>query len=423
MEERRLSILINAYACSPNMGSEPGMAWNWCVNLAQYCDLYIITEEEFKKEIEKVLPCIPQGKHMHFYFNPVTPKVRKMCWNQGDWRFYHYYRKWQCITYEIACEIIQNNQIDIIHQLNMIGFREPGFLWKIDKPYIWGPIGGIGSIPFPFLIKGKTNDFLFYTIKNIISKIQLSFSSRVKKALRKADYILVATSEGEKAILKYHHRRSILINETSCTLEDSKDSDIIYQRNNKKTFDILWVGRFIYTKQLKLALDVLSKLKAFPDIRFHIVGQAFLQEETNRMIEYASEIGIEDKCVFYKQISHQEVANLMRKSDLFFFTSIFEATSTVILEAISNQLPILCFNICGFGPIVDENIGIRIEMNTPNKASQEFADKIIYLYNNRSVLNRMSENCILKQQELSWENKIKSVLELYNTIIFSGKPN
>ena len=45
-----LSILINAYACSPNMGSEPGMAWNWCVNLAKYCELYIITEGEFQEK-------------------------------------------------------------------------------------------------------------------------------------------------------------------------------------------------------------------------------------------------------------------------------------------------------------------------------------------------------------------------------------
>lgn len=46
-------ILINAYACSPGMGSEPGMAWNWVVNLAKHCELHIITEGEFKDEIEK----------------------------------------------------------------------------------------------------------------------------------------------------------------------------------------------------------------------------------------------------------------------------------------------------------------------------------------------------------------------------------
>ena len=40
-----LSILINAYACSPEMGSEPGMAWNWCINLARHCELTLLPKE------------------------------------------------------------------------------------------------------------------------------------------------------------------------------------------------------------------------------------------------------------------------------------------------------------------------------------------------------------------------------------------
>ena len=71
------------------MGSEPGMAWNWCVNLAKYCELYIITEGEFRDNIELVVPTLPKGKNMHFYYNPIggddaskCEKIRKMCWNQ-----------------------------------------------------------------------------------------------------------------------------------------------------------------------------------------------------------------------------------------------------------------------------------------------------------------------------------------------------
>ena len=94
-----MKILINAYACSPNMGSEPGMAWNWCLHLAKHCELYIITEGEFRDKIEAMVPTLPQGKNMHFFYNPVTDEVRKMCWNQGDWRFYKYYREWQWKTY------------------------------------------------------------------------------------------------------------------------------------------------------------------------------------------------------------------------------------------------------------------------------------------------------------------------------------
>ena len=36
-----MKILINAYAGSPGMGSEPGMAWNWVSNLANQYELYI----------------------------------------------------------------------------------------------------------------------------------------------------------------------------------------------------------------------------------------------------------------------------------------------------------------------------------------------------------------------------------------------
>ena len=100
-----IKILVNAYACSPNMGSEPGMAWNWCSNLAKYCELFIITEEEFRDKIEAVVPTLPQGKNMHFYYNPVTEKVRQMCWNQGDWRFYWHYRQWQKRTLSMAIQI------------------------------------------------------------------------------------------------------------------------------------------------------------------------------------------------------------------------------------------------------------------------------------------------------------------------------
>lgn len=81
-----MKILINAYACSPNMGSEPGMAWNWVSNLAKFCELYIITEGEFREKIEEVVPTLEWGKNMHFYYNPVSEDIRKMCWTRvtGD---------------------------------------------------------------------------------------------------------------------------------------------------------------------------------------------------------------------------------------------------------------------------------------------------------------------------------------------------
>ena len=75
-----------------------------------------------------------------------------MCWNQGDWRFYKHYRTWQYRTYEMALDIMKVYHIDVLHQLNMIGFREPGYLWKIEGiPFVWGPVDAKEKFPIAYL--------------------------------------------------------------------------------------------------------------------------------------------------------------------------------------------------------------------------------------------------------------------------------
>ena len=190
-----LKVLINAYACSPGMGSEPGMAWNWVKNLAKFCELYIITEGEFWEKIEAAVPTLDQGGNMHFYYNPVSDEIRKMCWNQGDWRFYKYYRQWQWKTYLMAKGICEKERIDVLHQLNMIGFREPGYLWKLSKengvPFVWGPIGGLKQFPTAYLKEAGLKMQLFMRLKNFLNIWQLKHEKRVDEALKTAKLLTV----------------------------------------------------------------------------------------------------------------------------------------------------------------------------------------------------------------------------------------
>ena len=77
-------------------------------------------------------------------------------------------------------------------------------------------------------------------------------------------------------------------------------------------------------------------------------------EEESQYKNIAKKLKIENNCVWHSRISHEEVQQLMRICDLFFFTSIAEGTPHVILEALSNNLPVLCFNTCGHGDSVNE---------------------------------------------------------------------
>ncbi len=410
-----LSILINAYACSPNMGSEPGMAWNWCVNLAKDCELHIITEGEFKDKIEAVLPTLPQGKNMHFYYNPVSDEIRKMCWNQGDWRFYKYYREWQWKTYIMAEKIIKQHHINIVHQLNMIGFREPGYLWKIEnKPFVWGPIGGLKQFPSSYLEGAGIKMKLFNRVKNIINIYQIKHDKRVDQALKKADLLISSIPDSYNAIKKYKGLNSIIIPETGCFIDDNS-----IKRNKEEKVDddfrLLWVGKFDFRKQLNIALATMSKLKDKSNIKLIICGSGS-DNQISYYKQMAINLGIEDNVVWKGNIENSKVKEEMRKSDIFFFTSVSEDTSTVVLEAVSCGLPVLCFDTCGMGYVINESVGQKVPLTNPKQSADDFAEKINYLYNNREYLQKLSDGCKQRQKELSWDNKAKQMIELFNKV-------
>lgn len=409
-----MKVLVNAYACSPDMGSEPGMAWNWCVNLAQHCELFIITEGEFRDRIESVLPTLPQGGNMHFYYNPVPDKVRNMCWNQGDWRFYWYYRQWQKKTLDIARDICHKEKIDILHQLNMIGFREPGYLWKITQetriPFVWGPVDAKEEFPMSYAKGAGLKVKMFLLLKNLITRCQLRYSHRVREAVSSASLVFAASSNSVSTIKKFFSIDAILINETGtypmhCSIGKGK-------KVTKNTFNILWVGKMDFRKQLNLAMESIG-METKPDIRLHIVGGG--DGQSYRQLE--KRFGETSFCIWHGMVSHDEVQQVMRDSDMLLFTSVAEGTPHVVLEAIANGLPVLCFDTCGQGDCVNEKVGIKIPLTNPRQSVRDFAEKIEYLYHHREVLQTMSENCKKRAEELSWENKARKMVSLYEQVL------
>ena len=407
-----LKILINAYACSPGMGSEPGMAWNWVSNLARFCELYVITEGEFRERIEEAMPALEQGRNMHFYYNPVSDEVRRMCWNQGDWRFYKYYRQWQREAYLMAKDICSSVHIDVLHQLNMIGFREPGYLWKLSKenglPFVWGPVDAKDKFPVAYLDGANIKTKLFMRLKNFLTGIQLRHSGRVLAAARQASVVFSASSNSQRSFKQYMGIDSPLLNETGCYVEEHPLQD----KSDKNTFGVLWVGKMDFRKQLALALWTIAAVGSHL-VRFHIVGGG----DASYYQQLAIDLGIADWCVWHGAVSHEKVQELMQQSDVFFFTSVAEGTPHVVLEAIGNNLPVVCFDTCGQGDAVDDKVGRKIPLSSPMQSVNDFAKILKDLERNRDALRQMSENCRLRQQELSWEEKAKTMVAWYEKVI------
>jgi glycosyltransferase involved in cell wall biosynthesis len=389
------------------------MGWNWIINLAKHCRLFVITESEWEKEILDAVDKLPQRDNIKFYFNPVSEGVRKMCWNQGDWRFYFYYAKWQRKTLQIARQIVADNHIDVMHQLNMIGFREPGYLYKIKNiPLVWGPIGGMATIPTSFLVGAGWKQNIFNRVKNIISNAQIILHPRVRKMMRRS-YPIAAVNVVSSKVKKCYGLNIPVINETGTDITETLPMRDTTVADGK--LKVLWVGKFDFRKRLDIALKALS-LTCNPNIELIVCGSGNIKQiETFR--ELAIKYGIDSQVEWLGVVDHEQILNTMACSDLLLFTSIAEATSTVVVEAITVGLPILSLNTCGFGALVDDFAGIAVPVTDPEQCTNEYAKWLNYLERNRNVLAKYTENDRKNVYKLSWEFKAYRVVEIYNEII------
>ena len=173
---------------------------------------------------------------------------------------------------------------------------------------------------------------------------------------------------------------------------------------------VIWVGKFDFRKRLDIALRSLSKLHGMK-ISFKIFGTGD-EHQVHEYITLAESLDIDGniKIQWMGNKPNSVVHEEMSSSHVFMFTSISEDTSTVVMEAISNAIPIVCFDTCGMGYVVTNDIGIKIPLTNPSQSVDDFAGALTTLYNDRELLMNMSHNCKQRCEQLSWDNKIKEFL-------------
>jgi glycosyltransferase involved in cell wall biosynthesis len=409
--EKRLKILISSYACGPKWGSEIGMGWNWVIHLAQHCDLVVITELGFKKDIEEIIPTLNLNYLPVFHYIDIGVKGRDLFWKQGSFTFYSFYKKWQVNAYLLAKVLVRENKFDLIHQLNMIGFREPGFLWRIKEiPKIWGPIGGFTLMPWRFLPAIGVRSAIFFSFKNIYNILQTFGLVRVKKAFSNFDKLIAATLETQCKIESIYKKESILINETGAKSTPYK---MAFKKTDEKLV-LLWCGLITGRKALPIALKTLSKISNKETFEFHILGDG---PDKEYCIKLAERLKISNQCTWYGQVSNYEVLEQMNISDLLFFTSLVEGTPHVVLEALACGLPVICHDTCGQGAVITDKCGIKIPVISPERSCALFSEEIENIIKHQDKLKILSNGALLRANELSWKNKAKEMIVQYQETI------
>lgn len=421
-----LNILISTHELSPIQGSECAEGWNIIKNLAKnkQINLFVIYAQGSQyspNSYKDAIDAYYQENELESNLNFISIKQPKLTLiiakinqiitrNKGSIGFSVFYFMgysfWQKKAFKVAQELIKVHNIDLIHHLTQITFREPGFLWKINIPFIWGPTGGIAGIPRQILRSLSLKQKIFELIRNFSNLTQFYFKCRIKNAMLKSKLIYTFSNEDLIKISLLNPNVKILLDSGTIPLLNPK----IRKFNYSEKLKIIWAGQLIERKGLILLIDALNKIKNVNDkVEVNILGDGPLKKY------YESEVLKKSlKCVhFLGNINHKEVKEIFSNSHILIHTSYREATTHVVPEAISTGLPVLCHDCFGLSIAVTNNCGIKIPLINFSYSVEGFYQKIEMILGNPEIIQRLSEGAIERSKELSWDKMAETISNDY----------
>ncbi len=417
----RKTILLLAYSVSPMRGSEYSVGWNYIREMSQDHDLIVLygLAGDHMGDLGEVAQSAVCQSLPNVEWVPIPPNWLARLLNEPNrkgvfvYSFYLAYRVWHKQAYAKAQALIKNRHVDLIHYLCPIGYREPGYLWKVPKPYIWGPVGGIDNRSVKLVLDKSRAVAIKVFLRNTINTIQFRCSPRVKQALQHAGLLFSSTTRVQTHIRNTHKIDSIVMPENAITGE-MMDRQRLVSASSNPALMLIWVGRIDEAKSLDILLNALAPLSSKP-WQLTVVGDG---PSRKTCVELARSHGINEKINWTGKLLRHEVDDHYKKAHVHVITSLFEANTTVIWEAMSFGIPTLTLDHFGMHDTVCEKCGIKVSaQGTLAAVVHGVSSKIAHLIDHPEQIEHLSKGVLHCSQRYTWAQRRLDWNQHYDTAI------
>ncbi len=275
-----------------------------------------------------------------------------------------------------------------IIQVQGLGIALPAFLAKkfFRKPYIIYCRGSDVYLPWKF--------------KKTISKM----------ILKNADLVISLTNDMAKETKKIYNREiKVIPNGINLERFENLSRDKIRQKLEIKDEKIiLFVGGLKPVKGLQYlieAMDIIKKKE--PEAKLILIGEG---EERKNLEKLVKKLNLKNNVIFVGKVPNEKVPEYLVAADIFVLSSISEGFPNTILEAMASGLSIVATKVGGLAEIIkDGKNGFLVKPKNP----QEIAEKILLLFENDNLKEKISKNNKEEVKKYSSENIIRKLEKIY----------
>lgn len=404
------TILASAYAINPFKGSEDGMGWNFVLQIARFNKVIAITRENNRPHIEKYIAENPDSLYDNIQFLYFDLPYWMRFWKKGGRGAMLYYLMWQRGIMSFIKK--QNLKFDIVHNLNFHNDWTPSFLWKLDKPFVWGPVGHHPLIPSQYLQsysrKYHLNDRLTWKVKQFFWKM----SPALRKTTKNADHIL-CMNNGVPEALGIQSNYSIT---PSVATQDFGWNEF---DTTKDKFTLISAGRFVPLKGFDLTIRAFSAFlngldaKDKENCELLLIGSG---PEEGFLKSLVNDLRLDDRVKFISWIERGELMAKFKEASAFLFPS-HEGAGMVVAEALSFGLPVICLDNEGPGQFINRENGFAIPMGDYGQTVKGLAGAVGELHNSSEKRKEMGI-AARKQFEnfFHWDRRGEHLQKVYNEL-------
>lgn len=269
--------------------------------------------------------------------------------------------------------------------------------------YIGSKFAAKNNIPVCLIEHGSTH----FTVNNkILDFFGAIYEHKLTNAIKKNVKDFYGVSKKCVQWLKHFDIEAKGVFYNSINTEEAQIYSSNIQKDSEK-ISITYVGRLIPEKGVLKLISIFKDLQKKYNIELNIAGQGPLLDKIKQ--DNKDNINIH----ILGMLSHDEVMNLLAKTDIFINPSSFpEGLPTTILEAGIMECAVVATPMGGTAEILEnENIGLICGFE-----ENEIKEKLVELLNDKDKREKLSKN-IKKQviEKFSWDATAKKVV---NTIKF-----
>ncbi len=352
---RRKRVLVIAYAFSPVLGSEYRQSWELVPYFARDHDVTLLFGDSdglmgsFAHFDDYV-----RTHDLPFRAVKVEATLRHVAMARRMLRmpmalfFPVLMRAWHARAFVLAQRLHAEKPFDVVHQLGPIGFRNPGYGWKLGCHTYWGPIGGAQYIDTR-MIRNKWSSYHFEALfRNLSVRVQ-ALTPYLAEAARGFDRLSFATVENAEYFAKHYGRTGPVISDQGLYLGSAAEetADV-----NDEPLNVAWAGSLNPRKNIDALLDV---IRAAPqDVVFHIMGDGPRADDVAKLAAQCPNL------LFHGRLSRPEVREVLHQSDVILLTSLSEANTAILFEGLECDCIPIAPKINGFVSTLNHEVAFLI---------------------------------------------------------------